>query len=44
MVFDIFFGLSVARVKKYVKNVEKFVVCRKIVKNVEKPREIELAS
>ena len=37
-IFDVFFSPSIARVKKYVTNVERFVVCRKIVKTIEKTR------
>ena len=33
-IFYVFFGPSVARVKKYVKNVSKFMECGKKVKNI----------
>ena len=38
-IFYVFFGLSLAGVKKFVENVEKFVVCKKYVENVKKKHE-----
>ena len=38
-IFDEFFGPSVARVEKFIENVETFIECQKIVKKVKKKHE-----